>query len=126
MYEIILLLYLGKVVDVLNIFLFIALVFLGLFLVISYMIYIDALAKFDPRVDKDYKKNETEIKKTFIPILKKWSKVFLFLFLLEIFLPSKNILYTIAAVKTANIYHKPVPKNVNDILKYIKTQLKNN
>ena len=126
MYEVIFLLYLGKTIDVLDIFLLVSLILLGIFLAISYMLYIDALAKFDPRLNKDYKKNEIEIKKTFDPILKKWSKVFLFMAVLEIFLPSKNILYTIAAVKSADIvYHhnKHIPKIVDDAMKYIQLKL---
>ena len=129
MYSIIFLMYLGNTFALLNGFLFIFLVILGFILLVSYFVYINTISDIDVYKSSQYtKEKEEKIKKMFEPVLKKWFKVFLIILFLEVFLPSKNIIYTFAAAKSINtIYHsnKNIPKIVNDAIEYIQIKLEN-
>lgn len=129
MYTIVFLMYLGNTVNVLNGFLFVFLIILGAMLLINYFVYINTLSDIDVYKSSQYAKEyKEEIKNRFEPILKKWFKIFLVILFFEIFLPSKNVIYTYAAVESANtIYHsnKNIPKIVNTAIEYIQIKLQN-
>ena len=121
MYELIFLVYLGNVIDALKT---VSSVILGLGLVIwgigiPFLLQVHEKAVYS-------EKDEEEWKKLFLKFNSIMKKIVFIAGALTIFLPSKTVIYSLAAVKTADIaYHsnKHIPKIVDDTLILIEKKL---